>query len=253
MVSAEPQTRLVAPGPRIGIAVARPLDGAGHGIPATPPSPAPGAEPPPAAPVAVPVATPVAVEPAPVVAPEPGGQTGHSGGGPVSSGVDPGGFVTGPVPLDEGDELALSFPFFVLPATTFSAPGTDNLILRIEAVAGGPPSFGLQLWDGGTGDRGLWASGDATGGDQFLAEVVEGVWHEVAVYFRASGEGDGFYLVFLDGEPVDARSGVSLLAAGGGCGLAEAGLYRDGERVVGATDVLVGPVRVGDALAPVAP
>src|SRR5204863_10066355 len=104
------------------------------------------------------------------------------------------------------------------------------------------PSFGLQLWDDGSGlRRGLWASGEAMGGERFLAPVEEGVWHEAVICFQASGDGDGFYLLLLDGQPIDARAWVSLIEPGSGDAQLEAGLFREGNPVAGATDVLFGP------------
>lgn len=105
--------------------------------------------------------------------------------------------MSGPVPVYEGEEHALSFSFYVQP-TAYRVPGEENLIMQFHGEAGEPPSFGLQLWDDGSGaQRGLWGSGEAMGGDRFLSPLAEGAWHEAAVQFRASSEGDGFYLLIL--------------------------------------------------------
>src|SRR4029077_17780535 len=114
-------------------------------------------------------------------------------------------------------------------------------------------SFGLQLWDDDSGQRGLWASGDAMGGERFLAPVAEGVWHEAVGYFQASSEGDGFYLLILDGQPIDARAWISLIEPGNSSALIETGLFRDGEPIVGAPDIFFGPTKLGETLESVIP
>jgi Polysaccharide lyase len=159
----------------------------------------------------------------------------------------------GPVEIYDGDEYAYSFSFYVQPAA-YRAPGEDNLILRFADEAGEDPSLGLQLWDDGSGDqRGVWASGEAMGDERFLAPVVEGVWHQMALYFKASNDGDGLYLLLLDGEPIDARAWVSLIDAGSDRGILEAGLFRDGERVDGAPEIFFGPARLSETLESVIP
>jgi hypothetical protein len=218
------------------------------------PSPEP---PPPAEPVLTPVANPVsapASTPAPVAAatrPLPGIQPPRpspSGGpGPI------GGVVSGPVTIYAGDEYAYSFSFYVQP-DAYRSPGEDNLILRFADEADETHSLGLQLWDDGSGtQRGLWASGDAMDGERFLAPVAEGAWHEIVLYFQASSEDDGLYLLLIDGEPLDTRAWVSLIDSGENYGLLEAGLFRAGEPVVDASAVLFGPVLLGETLESVIP
>ncbi len=206
-------------------------------------------------PTAMPVSTP-APSPAPVAAPT--RPTPGDGGQPArpnpSGGPEPiGGVVSGPVQVYEGDEYAYSFSFYSGP-DAYRAPGEDNLILRFADEPDESHSLGLQLWDDGSGtQRGLWASGDAMDGERFLAPVAEGAWHEVVLYFQASSEDDGLYLLLLNGEPIDTRAWVSLIESVGGYGLLEAGLFREGERVDDASEVLFGPARLGETLESVIP
>lgn len=208
-------------GPRVGLGAARvvarpasggaPQDAVEQPEPAAPPPPAPA--PPPQTPVAVPVSSPA---PAPVAVEEPpaGGGKGSGGErpGPTTAGVEPGG-IEEPIEVGEGEEGAFALSFFILP-TAYLAPGVENSIARFSGEGSEEPTFGLQLWDDGSEEgRGLWASGDAMAGERFLAPVEVGVWHELAVYFRASSDDDGFYLVLLDGEPVDARAWIGLIDA----------------------------------------
>jgi hypothetical protein len=267
------ETRLVAGGipagrpdpPRsqAGIAPARPVASPAMGHPAephpSPPQPAPAAPPVAPQPAATPVATPVSApvpSPAPVAAPtrpppgigsQPTRPTPSGGPGPV------GGVVSGPVRIYEGDEYAYAFSFYIQPEA-YRAPGEDNLILRFADEADENHSLGLQLWDDGSGtQRGLWASGDAMDGERFLAPIMDGAWHEVVLYFQASSEDDGLYLLLLDGEPVDTRAWVSLIESAGSYGLLEAGLFREGKRVDDASAVLFGPARLGETLESVIP
>lgn len=212
-----------------------------------PPSGAPG-------PVMTPVSTP-APPPVPVAGPT-RPLPGNGNQPPPNPAGEPGpvgGEVWGPVEIYEGDEYAYSFSFFIQPEA-YRAPGEDNMILRFGDEMDQSHSFGLQLWDDGSGNqRGIWASGDAMGGERFLVPVTEGAWHEAVLYFQASSADDGLYLLLLDGEPVDTRGWVSLIDSEGGYGLLEAGLFREGERVDGAPEIYFGPARLGESLESVIP
>lgn len=214
--------------------------------PAQQPTPTPTPE---AIPVAAPAPSPAPPQAAPEAPARP--QPGAGAPGPVSSGGGSGGIVSGPVPIRDGDQLAYSFSFYVEP-TAYREPGSENLILRFAAT-GAAPTFALQLWDDGNGGRGLWVSGDAMGGERFLAPLEDGVWHEAVLCFRASSEGDGFYVLLLDGEPIDARAWVGLLDGAGGETLLEAALVRDGAAVTDGADVSIGPAELGERLESVLP
>lgn len=248
--------------PRLGIAAARPVASPRPNTPpaSSPESPQaespPEAEPAPA-PVAVPVAAPApapAPSPEPVVVPPAPVASGGGSPGPVGAGGGPvGGAGAEAVEVHDGDERALSFSFYVQP-TAYRAPEDENLILQVRGPGSESPSFGLQLWDDSNGaQRGLWASGSAMGGERFLAPVEEGMWHEVVFCFQASNDGDGFYLLLLDGQPIDARAWVSLIAPGSSDAQIEVGLFREGQLVVGSADVLFDPMRLGDTLEAVLP
>jgi hypothetical protein len=208
-----------------GIAPARVVasgrqDGA-PGAPSNPPLraliPSQPASPPEAVPVAAPVSTPTpAAAPARV-------PTGNHPPGPISGGVDPEGEAPSPtdsVEIHPGDELEYTFSFFVEP-TAFRLLGEDEPIVRIRSEESESASFGLQLWDDRAGQRGLWSSGDAMGGERFLGPLVEGVAHQATLYLQASSENDGFYLLTVDGQPADARAWVSLIDSGSSYALIE--------------------------------
>jgi len=151
------------------------------------------------------------------------------------------------VQIHEGDEYAFAFSFYIQ-AMAYGEPGVDNAILRLKSDSSERPAFGLQLWDSTLGERGLWSSGDAVGGDRFLAPVEEQVWHDTIVHFRASSLDSGFYAVYLDGELVDARDTVSVIAPGSGYAQIEVGLYRDGVQVPGTSEIRIDAARLGSTL-----
>lgn len=245
--------------PEAGIAPARQVTSARPGRPpgSAPVSPSPSPAPPPApqpAPESVPVALPAPSSPAPAAVPPAASPvTGDGGGSPGrgTAGMGPIGEGAEAIEIREGDEYALSFSFYVEP-TAYRMPGADNLILRFRGESSEAPSFGLQLWDDGSGQRGLWSSGEAMDGERFLASVAEGIWHEVVVCFSASSGGDGFYLLLLDGQPVDARAWISLIEPGSSYALVDTGLFRD-EGDAGPADVTFEPTRLSDSLEPALP
>lgn len=225
-------------GPQVGIAGARPV---AHSAPATAPTaPSEPVAPVPAptqpTPVAVPVSThapasspdQVPKPPPAVVTPDTGRPAvGGDRHGPTTAGVDLD-LPFASFQVEEGGAYLLSSSFELSP-TVFRPPGDANLLVQFNGAGALEPSFGLQLWDDGLSGRGLWSSGEAMGGERFLAPLAEE--HELELYFQASSEAAGFYLAFLDGEPIDARVGVGLIAPGSDRATVEVGLFRDGEFV----------------------
>lgn len=160
-----------------------------------------------------------------------------------------------PVQIREGHEYALAFSFSIQ-SMVYGEPGAPNLIMRMIGDAGPSSSFGLQLWDyagadGSSGGRGLWSAGDAMGGDRFLAPVSERSWHDVVVLFSASSEGAGYYALYLDHQPVEVRVGVSMIPPGSSYAQAEIGLFRNGDRIPGFSEIWVDAVTLGETLGPV--
>ncbi len=156
------------------------------------------------------------------------------------------------VQIHEGDEYAFAFSFYIQ-AMTYGEPGVDNAILRLKSDASESPAFGLQLWDSTLGERGLWSSGAAVGGGRFLAPLEEQAWHDAIIHFRASSLDAGFYAVYLDGELVDARDTVSVIAPGSSYAQIEVGLYRDGAQVPGTSEIRIDAARLGSTLESVQP
>ncbi|HEY7255657.1 MAG TPA: hypothetical protein VH476_03140 [Solirubrobacterales bacterium] len=150
-----------------------------------------------------------------------------------------------PTQIAEGGEYALSFSFDI-GAMAYGEPGADNVMVEFLGDAGATRTLGLQLWQNAIADplgvgRGLWASGEAAGGDRFLAPLTERAWHDLEIDFRVSAQGAGFYAVLLDGEMVDVRGGVSLIPGGSASAQIGIGLLRDPTRVQGSSELRLGP------------
>jgi hypothetical protein len=160
------------------------------------------------------------------------------------------------VQIREGEEYAFAFSFYIQ-RMAYGEPGVDNLVLRFKSDASDALAFGLQLWDpeedSERGERGLWSSGEAVGGDRFLAPAPERTWHDAIVHFKASSQGAGFYEVYLDGELVDARDGVSMIVPGSGYAQIEVGLFRDGEQVQGTSELRLDAAVLGNTVESVQP
>jgi hypothetical protein len=255
-------TATPAPGIATALAVAPAEPVSSPAPPPTEPNPAPVPSPPPAEPAGeAPVSPPA---PAPAPAAELAGVDAGTGG-KAAAGVTPPaapaeeicGADEAPSPMlsieiAAGEEYALAVPFCIEP-TVYGEPGADNSIVRIAGEAGEDPTFGLQLWespasDSQAGERGLWASGEAMGGDRFLAPVEEGTWHRLAVYLEVSGDGEDLYAVYLDEEPIDAGIEVGLLAPGSVYPRVEVGFGAAAEGAPGGAGLHIGTVSVGPAL-----
>lgn len=169
-----------------------------------------------------------------------------------------GGSTAGMVEFHEGEEYWYGFSFYIV-SMVYGEPGAHNLIMQFKGNDGGSPSFGLQLWDyeGDHGEyqdnpRGLWSHGSSMDGDRLLAPVAERAWHDVAIHFKASGTGAGFYELYLDGHLIDARSDVSMIAAGADYAYVKNGLYRDGGDIPGTSEIRLDAARLGRSAADVA-
>jgi hypothetical protein len=171
-------------------------------------------------------------------------------------GGDGGSGEEGIVEIRDGQEYAFAFSFYIQ-SMVYGEPGADNMILRLRSDASESVTLGLELWEaaGQTAgfERGLWSSGEAVGGDRFLAPVSERAWHDVVVQFKASSQGLGSYALYLDGELVDSRDGVSLIAPGSDHAQIEVGLFRDGERVQGTSEIRLDAAKLGETLESVQP
>jgi hypothetical protein len=162
------------------------------------------------------------------------------------------GSTTGTVEFHEGDEYWYGFSFYIV-HMVWGRPGAHDLVMQFKSEGQGPPAFGIDLWDTG-GNRGLWTEGAAAGpANRFLAPLSEGTWYDVAIHFRASERGAGFYETFLDGRLVDARQNVSMIVPGTRAAYIKNGLYRDGDQLPGTSEIRLDSAKLGTSLASVSP
>ncbi|HYI80377.1 MAG TPA: heparin lyase I family protein [Thermoleophilaceae bacterium] len=164
-------------------------------------------------------------------------------------GGDGGGSTDGTVALHDGDERYYAFSINVQ-QMVYGEPGAHNLIAQLKSDGEGSPNFGLQLWDY-QGRRGLWSHGNAMDGDRYLAPLSENQWHDVLIHFKASSTGAGFYRVYVDGQLVDSRDGVSVIRPDRSSGYIKTGLYRNGDEIPGTSDIRIDAARLGTTQASV--
>ncbi len=158
--------------------------------------------------------------------------------------------TSGAVRFAEGDEYYYGFSFYIA-SMVYGRPGAHNLIMQFKGSDSGSPNFGLLLWDY-QGHRGLWSHGAGMGGDRYLAPVAERQWHDVAVHFKVSRVGAGFYELYLDGKLVDSRSNTSMLVSQASYGYVKNGLYRNGDNIPGTSEIRLDAARLGTSLGAVA-
>jgi hypothetical protein len=162
------------------------------------------------------------------------------------------GSTAGTAEFREGDEYWYGFSFYIV-QMVWGHPGAHNLVMQFKSDGVGSPAFGLDLWDV-SGNRGLWCEGSATGGpNRFLAPLSAGVWYDVAIHFRASNQGRGFYEVFLDRRLIDARQNVSMIISGQSSAYIKNGLYRNGREIPGTSEIRLDSAKLGESLASVSP
>jgi hypothetical protein len=185
--------------------------------------------------------------------------SGNQGRSELILGGNGGGSTDGMIEFHEGDEYFYGFSFYI-DSMVYGEPGAHNLIMQFKGNDEGSPNFGLQLWDyeGDNGEyaanpKGLWSHGPSMDGDRFLAPVAEHAWHDVVIHFKASAVNAGFYELFLDGQPIDSRSGVSMIAPGASYAYIKNGLYRNGDEIPGTSELRFDAAKLGNTWASVQP
>jgi Polysaccharide lyase len=161
------------------------------------------------------------------------------------------------VKFGEGAELWYGFSFNIQ-SMVYGRPGAHNLIMQLKGNDSGSPAFGLALWDYAGDDdqyeanpKGLWSHGTGMAGDRFLAPAAERQWHDVVVHLKASRSGAGLYEVYLDGTLVDSRTNTSTLPSAASYGYIKNGLYRNGGKLTGTSEIRLDSATLGTSLASV--
>jgi hypothetical protein len=167
------------------------------------------------------------------------------------------GSLTGMRKFAEGDEYWYGFSFYIN-SMVYGRPGAHNLLLQLKGNDDGSPAFGLQFWNyiGDDGQyksnpKGLWSLGTGMGGDRFLAPAAERQWHDVAIHFKVSRVGAGFYQIYLDGNLVDSRSNASILPSAATYGYIKNGLYRNGDKIPGTSELRLDAAKLGTTMSAV--
>jgi hypothetical protein len=155
------------------------------------------------------------------------------------------------VEFREGDERFYGFSVNVK-SMMYGRPGAHNLLMQFKSDGEGSPKFGLMLWDY-QGKRGLWSHGEAMGGDRYLAPIAHGDWQDIVIHFKASREGAGFYRVYLNGQLIDSRDGVSMIRPDRSWAYIKNGLYRNGSEIPGDSEIRLDAARLGTTLEGVSP
>jgi outer membrane biosynthesis protein TonB len=164
---------------------------------------------------------------------------------------------TNTVRFHDGDEYYYVFSFYIQ-SMVYGRPGAHNLIMQFKGTDEGSPYFGLQLWDyvgddGKSGGRGLWSHGVGMGGDRFLSPVAHQHWYDVVIHFKASNQGKGFYQVYLNGQLIDSRNNVSMIDPSASHAYIKDGIYRNGGKIPGTSEIRLDAARLGASLGSVAP
>jgi hypothetical protein len=157
----------------------------------------------------------------------------------------------GEIDYHDGQEVWLGFSFKIL-KMVYGHPGAHNLIMQFKGEGDGSPALGLSLWDV-NGRRGFYSAGDAMDHERFLAPAPERRWHDVAIGIGASNSDSGFYRVYLDGQLVDERSGVSTIPPGRDSAYIKLGLYRNARELQGTSALLIDSVALGQTRESVQP
>lgn len=208
--------------PELGVSDARPASRAvaTPGGPPQNPSPAP-------VPVSVPmpVSTPApAPAPAPILSPQPVDAVAEAPAPPDRStaGVKvPVRVENATVQICDGHEYVLTFSVY-REGMVFDPSGNENSVVRV-------------------------VGGETVVAESFLEAVSASAWHEIEVDFAASNDSEGFYAIYLDGEPVELVTGVGLIPSGSVCAPMEVGLFRDGQSVQESSEFRIAGLEFSDA------
>lgn len=217
-----------APVPALAVSVARPVSRVVAASPDRPPATAPPAPSP--SPSPAPVAT-----PAPQLAATPAPQ-------PVST------VEKAPATPPERSTAGVVVPVRVENAVVQICDGHEYVLdfsAYLEEVALAPS-------DGETSIVRV-VGGESLIGEDFLEALSEREWHEIEVRLAAASAPQGFYAIYLDGEPVQLAVGVGLVPSEGACALLEIGLSRDGQAVQESSELRIAGLQFSDAQEPPLP
>ncbi|MGH2940664.1 MAG: heparin lyase I family protein [Solirubrobacterales bacterium] len=132
--------------------------------------------------------------------------------------------------VTEGQTVLYEFEEFIVPGFAYGSRALGwNLFTQFKSDGEGSPMLALDLWNE-EGKKGLWVEPEP-GPNYFVAPMEEGVWHRISMQITASGSGQGGWILYLDGQEVDRKSGMDTIRPGKAFAYIKNGLYRSGPTI----------------------
>jgi hypothetical protein len=129
----------------------------------------------------------------------------------------------------EGETVSYEFEEFIVPGFAYGSRSLGwNLFTQFKSDGEGSPMLALDLWNEG-GKKGLWVEPESS--PYFVSPMAEGVWHRVGMQISASSKNGGGWTIYLDGQEVDHKTGVSTIRPGKAFAYIKNGLYRSGPTI----------------------
>jgi hypothetical protein len=132
--------------------------------------------------------------------------------------------------ITEGQTVLYEFEEFIVPGFAYGSRALGwNIFTQFKSDGEGSPMLALDLWDE-DGKKGLWVEPEP-GPNYYVAPMAEGVWHRISMQITASGSGQGGWVVYLDGQEVDRKTGMDTIRPGKTFAYIKNGLYRSGPTI----------------------
>jgi hypothetical protein len=132
--------------------------------------------------------------------------------------------------ITEGQTVLYEFEEFIVPGFAYGSKALGwNLFTQFKSDGEGSPMLALDLWNE-NGQKGLWVEPEP-GPNYYVAPMAEGVWHRIAMQITASSSGQGGWVIYLDGQEVDRKSGMNTIRPGKTFAYIKNGLYRSGPTI----------------------
>jgi hypothetical protein len=132
--------------------------------------------------------------------------------------------------ITEGQTVLYEFEEFIVPGFAYGSRALGwNLFTQFKSDGEGSPMLALDLWNE-NGKKGLWVEPEP-GPNYFVAPMEEGTWHRISMQITASASGQGGWVLYLDGQEVDRKTGMDTIRPGKTFAYIKNGLYRSGPTI----------------------
>jgi hypothetical protein len=132
--------------------------------------------------------------------------------------------------ITEGQTVLYEFEEFIVPGFAYGSRALGwNIFTQFKSDGEGSPMLALDLWDE-NGQKGLYVEPEP-GPNYYVAPMAEGVWHRISMQITASSTGAGGWVVYLDGQEVDRKTGMDTIRPGKSFAYIKNGLYRSGPTI----------------------